>query len=979
MQKILAEWFKQLSIATLYVLLGHAVHHYFTHHGIGIIWPNSGMALAIVLIGGKRYIWAVLLGSIMLHAPFKESFWVIGGVSAANVLQVLLGNCLLKCREGGFLSLYTLRNYFRLIFLGGFAASLVSAIITPAIFIGIQAIPASDYFAFLIHWWMGNSLGVVVFAPLILIGWQRKLEPYNSTKNLETLLLMGLSFMAGQIIFLGWFSENFTIPPKGFIMFLPITWIAIRLSMLATCFVLNMTAVQALSGAYLKTGYFANDIATSNLYNYWLYILILSGVGMVMAIYINELKQNKNDLAVNNKRLNALIEAIPDAIFFKDAKSRWLITNEPAKQLFKLHDIPWRNKTEMELADLHPAFRAAHEACLVDDEKAWEAAKLSLFSETVLTEQGDVRHFEVRKKPVFNEQGQRQALVIIGRDITDKKQAEDQLRIAAATFETHEAIMITDCNANIIRVNQAFEKITGYSSAEVLGKNPRILKSGQHDRRFYSQMWQGIQSGSWNGELWDKHKNGTVYPKELTITAVKNPAGEITQYVCIFNDITERKKAEEEIKYLAFFDYLTGLPNRRLLMDRLKHALATSVKSYKKGALLFIDIDNFKSLNDTLGHDTGDLLLKQVAQRLNECVSEDDTVARLGGDEFVIIFEGLSQQAIEAGTKTEMLGEKILARLALPYTIAEQNYYCTSSIGAVLYHRQETSSEELLKQADIAMYQAKASGRNTLRFFDPQMQICINARVAMEADLRLALAENQFQLYYQLQIKDNRQATGAEVLLRWIHPTRGMVSPADFIPLAEESGLIVSIGAWVLETACAQLKRWENNEQTQHLQLAVNVSAKQFHQVNFVEQVSEILTLSAIKPKRLKLELTESLVLDNVDETIQKMDALRKMGVRFSMDDFGTGYSSLAYLTQLPLDQLKIDQSFVRNLGVKPSDAVIVQTIIGMANNLGIDVIAEGVETAEQCDFLQQHGCLQYQGYFFSKPVPLDLFEKLIR
>jgi EAL domain-containing protein (putative c-di-GMP-specific phosphodiesterase class I) len=326
-----------------------------------------------------------------------------------------------------------------------------------------------------------------------------------------------------------------------------------------------------------------------------------------------------------------------------------------------------------------------------------------------------------------------------------------------------------------------------------------------------------------------------------------------------------------------------------------------------------------------------------------------------------------------------MLGEKILARLALPYTIAEQNYYCTSSIGAVLYHRQETSSEELLKQADIAMYQAKASGRNTLRFFDPQMQICINARVAMEADLRLALAENQFQLYYQLQIKDNRQATGAEVLLRWIHPTRGMVSPADFIPLAEESGLIVSIGAWVLETACAQLKRWENDEQMQHLQLAVNVSAKQFHQVNFVEQVSEILTLSAIKPKRLKLELTESLVLDNVDETIQKMDALRKLGVRFSMDDFGTGYSSLAYLTQLPLDQLKIDQSFVRNLGLKPSDAVIVQTIIGMANNLGIDVIAEGVETAEQCGFLQQHGCLQYQGYFFSKPVPLDLFEKLIR
>ena len=439
------------------------------------------------------------------------------------------------------------------------------------------------------------------------------------------------------------------------------------------------------------------------------------------------------------------------------------------------------------------------------------------------------------------------------------------------------------------------------------------------------------------------------------------------------------RAAADKIEHLAFYDPLTGLPNRRLLLDRLKPALASSHRSNRKGALLFIDMDNFKTLNDTLGHDFGDLLLQQVGERLISCVREVDTVARLGGDEFVVMLENLSDQAAEAVDQTEIVGNKILDALNQPYLLATHNYHSTPSIGATLFNGHGQSIDELLKQADIAMYHAKASGRNTLRFFDPQMQASITARAVLEADLRLALAENQFEMYYQLQTASNNQAVGAEALIRWHHPRRGLIPPTDFIPLAEENGLILPIGLWVLKTACAQLKIWENSELTEKLQLAINVSARQFHQTDFVEQVNQALRSNAVNPNRLKLELTESLVLDDIDDTILKMNALRKIGVHISMDDFGTGHSSLSSLRKLPLDQLKIDQSFVNDILSDPDDAIIVKTIIAMASSLGIEVIAEGVETEAQRAFLEQNDCLFCQGYLFSRPVPIEQFEQLLK
>ncbi len=548
---------------------------------------------------------------------------------------------------------------------------------------------------------------------------------------------------------------------------------------------------------------------------------------------------------------------------------------------------------------------------------------------------------------------------------------------ASVIAHAHEGIIITNTAGRIVDVNPAFTEVTGYTREEALGKTPRLLQSGRHDARFYAAMWQSIKSsGQWSGEVWNRRKSGEVYPEWLSITTVTGEEGEVTHYVGSSTDITERKQSEADIHNLSFYDPLTQLPNRRMLMDHLYQTLVMGTGSAKHGALLFIGLDNFKAINETKGHGVGDLLLLRVSSRLKTCVGGGDVIVRLGGDEFVIVLENLGDAVEQAEVQARIVAEKILDATSQPYNLQGHEYHTTSSIGIGLFHEHEMSVDELLKRADTAMYQAKQSGRNTLRFFDPTMQAVLEERMALEADLRSALQQQQFRLYYQMQVNHTGRVIGAEVLLRWIHPSHGLVSPIKFIPLAEESGLILPVGQWVLETACKQIKIWETDPLTRDLQLAVNVSAGQFHQPDFVAQVSELLNQTAIVPSRLKLELTESMVLDDIADTIAKMHALKQLGVRFSMDDFGTGYSSLAYLTQLPLDQLKIDQSFVRNIGTKPTDAVIVQTIVGMANNLGMEVIAEGVETPAQRDFLEKVGCLFYQGYLFGKPVPLEEFEK---
>jgi diguanylate cyclase (GGDEF)-like protein/PAS domain S-box-containing protein len=576
------------------------------------------------------------------------------------------------------------------------------------------------------------------------------------------------------------------------------------------------------------------------------------------------------------------------------------------------------------------------------------------------------------------------------KDITDMAHAfnsmmavmeerEAALRVAATAFEIEEGMIVTDSDEVIIRVNRVFTKLSGYSAEEAIGENLSMLKSDSMNTEFYQRMREILHRDNyWQGEIWNRRKNGDIYPEWLTITAVVGKEDKITNYICAFLDITDRKQAEEKIHNLAFYDPLCQLPNRRLLFDRLHQAVTTSARNKTCAGVLFIDLDNFKILNDTRGHDIGDLLLIEVGHRLRASIRESDTLARLGGDEFVVLLEGLSENRAEAAVQAREVGEKMLVDVSRPYKLKDVEHYSTASIGVSLFANYRQNLDDLLKQADTAMYAAKKSGRNTLRFFDPAMQAALEAHSQIEAGMRRALPKNEFKLYYQVQVDSEKRSIGAEALIRWEDPEQGMISPGKFIPVAEDTGLILPIGLWVLQTACAQLKEWESNPLARELSLAVNVSARQFRQPGFVKQVNALIEQTLIDPSRLKIELTESTVLENVIDTINKMHALKSIGVRFSMDDFGTGYSSLAYLTQLPLDQLKIDQSFVRNIGIKSTDSMIVQTIIGMANNLGIEVIAEGVETDAQLDFLWGAGCRFFQGYLFGRPVPAKEFISLL-
>ena len=447
----------------------------------------------------------------------------------------------------------------------------------------------------------------------------------------------------------------------------------------------------------------------------------------------------------------------------------------------------------------------------------------------------------------------------------------------------------------------------------------------------------------------------------------------------VIGDITGRKEAEARIQDLAFFDSLTHLPNRTLLRDHLTQTMKAGHRTGAFGALLFLDLDHFKTLNDTQGHHQGDLLLQAVARRLAASVRESDTVARLGGDEFVVIMGNLNRKMEEAARQTEVVGEKILAALSQPYRLAEVDHHSTASIGATLFRGLETSVDDLLRQADLAMYQAKAAGGNALHFFDPAMQAVVFGHAALEAGLRRAIQEHRFVLHYQAQVTADGRVTGSEVLVRWQHPEDGMLAPAKFIPLAEETHLIVPLGDWVLETACMQLTEWATRPDMAHLTVAVNVSAQQFREADFVDKLLAILTRTGADPNRLKLELTESLLVDHAEDSIEKMVALRARGVGFSLDDFGTGYSSLSCLKHLPLDQLKIDQSFVRDVLSDPTDAAIAMAVVALAHSRALGVIAEGVETDAQRDFLESSGCHVYQGYFFSRPLPVGDFEAFVR
>ena len=684
-----------------------------------------------------------------------------------------------------------------------------------------------------------------------------------------------------------------------------------------------------------------------------------------------EVAERTAEIAQSQNRLRATLDAIPDPMFELGLDGRILDYHSP--RFDKLSQPP-TGFVGHNVAELLPG-----ESVAVLMQALREATEQGHSHDTELEWiSGAQRHwFQISVARKQDQGSAEPRFILLARDITQRKLAESELRISAAAFDSQEAMGVLDAGRNFLRINPAFTRITGFSPALAVGRSIRMLRSDRHDDDFYAAIWGTVeQAGAWQGEVWGQRIDGKVFPCWMSVTAVKGADGALTHYVGMFSDITARRAAQDEINTLAFYDPLTQLPNRRLLMDRLHQSLASTARAGRHGALQFIDLDNFKTLNDTLGHDLGDQLLRQAAQRLNSNVREGDTVARLGGDEFVVMLDGLSENREDAASQARLTAEKILTELNRPYQLADHDYHSTASIGVALYSGHDESIEELLKQADLAMYQAKAAGRNTLRFFDPEMQAVVSARAALETEIRGALAQSQFVLHYQPQLDREGRIIGAEALLRWPHPQRGMVSPAEFIPLAEDSGLILPLGRWVLETACAELLAWSRLPHMQSLSLSVNVSARQFQQQDFVQEVLGLIEASGARADRLKLELTESLLVQDVEGTIVKMSALQDRGVRFALDDFGTGYSSLAYLKLLPLDQLKIDQSFVRDLLTDPNDAAIAGTVIALGRSLHLSVIAEGVETAEQRDFLAALGCDGYQGYLFGRPMSAQELEQ---
>ncbi len=693
-------------------------------------------------------------------------------------------------------------------------------------------------------------------------------------------------------------------------------------------------------------------------------------IGATALLLFVILQMRQQQLTASKAREHLFIEYAPAALAMLDTEMRFMVVSRRWLSDYSLPNQNLIGRSHYEVfPEIPQRWREVHQ-------RALRGEVLSADNDFFTRPDGNVlwQRWEVR--PWYRSDQSIGGIVIFTEDITPRKQAEREMRIAATAFETRQSMIITDAEKHILRVNRAFCQTTGYKADEVIGRTPSLLKSGQHDADFYRAMWKQLGDlDQWQGEIWNRRKNGQIYPGWLHISVVRDDDNRISHYVGAFDDISSNKQAEAQIHSLSYFDVLTKLPNRRLFIDRLQQALNTSQRLASHGAVFFIDLDDFSAINDTQGHDVGDRVLIEISRHLVAVVNGDDTVARLGSDEFVVLIENLGLQNDAALMQAKQAGERLLAAVRQPILLNGHQYVITARIGISAFDGRSDTVPDLLKRADAAMLQAKKIGRDCLHFFDQDMQLALEQRVALEARLRQAIPE-QLQLYYQLQVDARGQPLGAEVLVRWQDPEQGLISPAAFIPLAEECGLIVPMGRWILHTACQQLRRWQDDPARQGLSLSVNVSPKQFQQVDFVSQVREALKTSRANPNGLKLEVTESLLFDNLDWVTDTMAQLKTDGIKFSLDDFGTGFSSLTYLKRLPFDQIKIDQSFVRDLAPDGYDAAIVRTIITLGQSLGLDVIAEGVETATARDFLSAFGCNSYQGFYFARPMPIEDVER---
>ncbi len=688
----------------------------------------------------------------------------------------------------------------------------------------------------------------------------------------------------------------------------------------------------------------------------------------------NAVEVTAQELTGVNKQLQLFIENAPTGIVMLDSQMRYLYASRRWLEDRKIEDVDIIGKSHYEIApNISEENKRLHEKCLLGE-------SASCNEERIIYTDGSCGWIRWEIKPWMLSNDTVGGLIIFSEDITIRKNSEEELRIASVAFQSGDGMIVTDHQGIILRVNSAFEKTSGYPAEELVGKNTSIFKSVEHhDEAFYRNLWEAVSTeGKWEGSVWNRNKEGRTIPVWLSISAVKGEDGTHTHYIGIYSNTSDPREAERKILELAYYDPLTNLPNRRLLLDRLNQARIAASRNHVYGAVLLIDIDRFKSINDTRGHDMGDQVLMAVAQSLRSNLREMDTAARLGGDEFIVLIPDLGPNAENAMHALNLIADKLHKSISEPVNLNGIIHTTTASVGITLFSDKTQGTNELLKEADLALYQAKAAGRNTIRFFNDAMHIQFTEKITMEASLKRAMDKGELSLMYQPQVDQLGKVIGAEALLRWSPLDLEVISPDIFIPIAEEAGLIISIGEWALKGACAQLKRWSQDEGTKNLVLSVNISAKQFRKENFIEMVKSAVSIAKINPKLLKLELTEGLLLEDVDAVIGTMNTLRELGIQFSMDDFGTGYSSLSYLKRLPLDELKIDKSFVLDIAWDEGDRAIIRSILSLAQTLKLKVVAEGVETIEQRDYLLAEGCCFYQGYLYGKPLSEENFQSLV-
>ena len=951
---------------------------YLSHFGpMILLWPPTGISLFVLIVFGYRWWPGIALGASLMALDVGYPPAMAIGIILGSTMQALLGAWLLNHTRFDR-KIDHPHDVWLLVALGAGVAPCAGALISVAGqmlsgTIQLDAAPSATA-----YWWMTNALSNLVIAPFLFAFANNEAGSSNGLRQRlgEAGVLTLLVEVGCLIVFLGWSPMKASIHPRAFILLPFAVWAAIRfqqrgavvLTILVTSF-----AFWGLSNGLMS--YLGGDVQTAFL-DYWLYMATLATTGLFIAATYSGRLKSELALSDTEAKYRELVESAQAIIWQGTPEQRFSYVSHEAEALLGYELTEWTTSHNFWSDHMHPddrkwlvGYSAAQVATLKDHSLEYR----------MLAKDGREVWLQDSVRVIAAKDGKPEHLMGIMLDITARRGAEERLRITQQAFEhTAEGILITDARFQVLEVNLGFVQISGYQRDEILGLDPNVLRAKRRgDEKDYHEIARTVkEKGQWAGEVWGRRKNGETFPLWLSASVVEDEDGEVINYVAVFTDITQRKQSEQQLQFLANNDALTGLPNRVLLQERIINALNRTKRSikYPHIAILFIDIDRFKVVNDTLGHSAGDLLLQEMAKRLVSCMRSTDTVARQGGDEFVVLLEQFS----DAQT-LNVVARKIMDAIAKPVFLADNEVFISVSIGISVSPHDGDDLHSLMKNADAAMYRAKEQGKNNFQFYASDINQHSFERLALETSLRRAIERDELVLHYQpkIDLKTGR-ITSAEALLRWNHPDLGLILPSQFIALAEETGLIVPIGGWALGEVCRQNLVWQNAGLVP-ISIAVNLSSRQFDDNKLYDTVTSALTSSGLDPIWLELEITESLVMRNADYTFDVLQRIRDMGVHVSIDDFGTGYSSLSYLKRFPVDSLKVDRSFIRDVPQNTDDVAITQAIIAMAHSLGLKVIAEGVENEEQLDFLRELKCDQVQGYIFSEPIPAEEFAVLLR